>query len=471
MSPSPISLKTAVLLLAYCQHYTPKYLPGRYLPLDHIRRLAHWIGWPNQGLRSLRSHPPLAAHFVLLQAAKLLTHNQACWYCQPQTYTWLKAPPEERSEHLLAAIDHCQWTTVIQEMRLQKTLAYPYATYVRQHLQKNPDNQHPPAPLWLEQTATTWQLQIDPSLLPAPLTFHLLQLGEWDPGRPVTITPLSIAQASQRGYSLLSITHTLTNAAQQPLTPQHQTQLIQWYQDATAITLQPVYLLSVQQPHQLNKILQNTRLRRRVTQQLSPRHAIVSPAITHPLQKWLNKQQTPLQTLQFTTANSDAVTTSTAYHWLALRLLIDLGQLIPLSYPPPAALLNEISAVLPAQIQSEMEQFAQQTLDDLRQAIRGRDAFFPAPLGAAPNPEHRQLILHAIASERPLHILYQGLTDTQPIPRHIQPLRLEDRGPLSYLHAYCYNAAAERTFRLDRIKEARPGSPQKEVPEQENTTW
>lgn len=456
MSLSPVSLKTAVLLLAYCQYYTPKYLPGRHLPLAHIRRLAHWIGWPNQGLRSLRSHPPLAAHFVLLQAAELLTHSQTQWYCQPQTYAWLKASPEERVQRLLSAIDQCQWEVVVQEMRLQKTLSFPYATFVKQHLQKNPDNQHPPPPVWLEQTATSWQLQIDPTLLPAPNSFNLLQLGEWDPGRPLRITPLSIAQACQRGYSLLSITHTLTQATQQPLTPSHQAQLSQWVQDATAITLQPVYLLSVQQPQKLNEILQNTRLRRRVKQQLSPRHAIVSPTIKKPLQKWLHKQQTPLHAPVAITTDTNAAMTATAYHWLALRVLIDLGKLMPLSYPPPAALLTEIAAALPPQIQSEMAQVAQQTLDGLRLAIRGRDTFFPAPLGTAPNPEHRQLILHAIANECSLHILYQGLVDFQPILRHIQPLRLEDCGSLSYLYAYCHNAAAERTFRLDRIKQVQP---------------
>jgi predicted DNA-binding transcriptional regulator YafY len=36
--------------------------------------------------------------------------------------------------------------------------------------------------------------------------------------------------------------------------------------------------------------------------------------------------------------------------------------------------------------------------------------------------------------------------------RQVQPLRLEKRGSLYYLHAYCYRAETNLTFRMDRIQ-------------------
>ncbi|MCB0010031.1 MAG: WYL domain-containing protein, partial [Anaerolineales bacterium] len=40
--------------------------------------------------------------------------------------------------------------------------------------------------------------------------------------------------------------------------------------------------------------------------------------------------------------------------------------------------------------------------------------------------------------------------------RRVQPLRLEKRGALYYLYAYCYRVEENRTFRLDRIEAVQP---------------
>jgi proteasome accessory factor C len=107
---------------------------------------------------------------------------------------------------------------------------------------------------------------------------------------------------------------------------------------------------------------------------------------------------------------------------------------------------------------ADLEARADALLDQLRQVIRGRDAFLPAyarddsPLVAAIKP--------ALAQGETVHIAYQSLVDRQPYWREVFPLRLEQHGNLYYLHAYCHLAEANRTFRLDRIHDYRPAATQ-----------
>jgi predicted DNA-binding transcriptional regulator YafY len=100
---------------------------------------------------------------------------------------------------------------------------------------------------------------------------------------------------------------------------------------------------------------------------------------------------------------------------------------------------------------SNLEATAATILTSLRQAISGRDAFFPARDPVAPDTINQ--IYRAIERETPLAIAYQALGDLKASYRQVQPLRLEKRGNLYYLHAYCYRAETNLTFRLDRIKE------------------
>src|SRR5690606_26164255 len=98
---------------------------------------------------------------------------------------------------------------------------------------------------------------------------------------------------------------------------------------------------------------------------------------------------------------------------------------------------------------TELEGLAKQIVDGVRQAIRGRDAFFPAEEPA--DPEILTCLQEAIAEEQDVEITYQSLVDKQPYPRRVSPLWLEEKGELLYLHAYCHLAEAERVYRLDRI--------------------
>jgi hypothetical protein len=157
------------------------------------------------------------------------------------------------------------------------------------------------------------------------------------------------------------------------------------------------------------------------------------------------------------TLPGSAAETTPEYTWLALQVLAGLSALIELPISIPHAELETAEARLTAEERAELDYLAQNMLEGLQQAIRGRDAFFPAPRPA--NEAWLENTRTALNEERCLDIAYQSLVDNQPssnaVTRHysrrVEPLRLEQRGSLYYLHAYCYLAEANRIFRLDRI--------------------
>jgi hypothetical protein len=282
-----------------------------------------------------------------------------------------------------------------------------------------------------------------------------LQLGDWQPGQPLQLNPLTIAQAGPRGYSLTHITWLLAEATGHPLPSAQQNQLAAWYRQAHAYQLRPVTLLSARQPDQLACILQNGNLRPYIQEQISPRHAIVNPAIQPRLQKWaarrlllLNSPQMPT-TDDATPAPHDAGFMPTAYQWLGLRLLTALGQMMPLPYPPPHIELEALSAHLSAEQQSQLDALAAQIMTSLEEMVNGRDAFFPAV--HSPDSQFIQQINHALQRQTTLTIHYLPLHTPEPKQHTLEPLRLEQRGQLTYLYAYSHRAETNLTFRLDRI--------------------
>jgi len=240
-------------------------------------------------------------------------------------------------------------------------------------------------------------------------------------------------------------------ATQQSLPPAQQQQLLAWYLAANQYEIQAVYLLSVAQPHQLAEIMRSRRLSRCIHKQLSPRHAIVAPSLIQLLQKWLLKKNKYLHAPQPANDELRNEWSPSATHWLGLKLLLELKAFLSLPLPSPHGLLDEAAALLTPEEQTGLRFAAEKIIQELKQAIRGKDAFFPAQKPVPPS--WVQTIKQAITDETPLHIAYQSLGDVKPSHRCIHPLRLDERGPLFYLYAYCTRAEANLTFRLDRISQ------------------
>jgi hypothetical protein len=450
--PGHITLESAAKVLAYFHYYTISYLSGRGLPAHHLQQLTHWLDVPDNRLKRLPQHKFLAAHIVLLQAAGLLKHQKKRWYCAPLVEQWLQQPHHEQYQTLIDAIDRCSWTTIVQQERLSICFDEAYSTFVRQslHRQQTTKQAFMAQPLsWLNRSDTEWSLALPDCLLPKT-RFYLLQLGEWDLQQTLRITPITIAQAKQRGYGLSFIEHQLAAATRQPLSPPQQAQLLAWYLAADNYEIQSVYLLGTAQPGQLAEIMGSQRLSRHIHQQISPRHALVSPQLIQPLQKWLAKQTRFLRVPHLHNEEVKDKWHDSAYTWLGLKLLIELKAFLSLPISSPHGLLDEAATRLTPEEQTELGFIVENVIQELKQAVHGKDAFLPAE--TAVSPQMVDQISQAIATQSALTIAYQALGDLKASYRQVQPLRLEKRGNLYYLHAYCYRAETNLTFRLDRIQ-------------------
>ena len=446
-----ITLDSITKVLAYCHNYTIPYLSGRGLPAPHLQRLALWLNLPDDKLQTIRQHRFLAAHMILVQAADLLRHDNNLWFCSPFVEQWLQQEPFAQCQTFIEAIDRCSWKMVMERENLTACFDEAYSTFIRQSLARQQDAEGKPSDCfasWVSLSDVVWQLALPPALPPEWL-FHLLQLGEWNPQEPLCISAITIAQARQHGYGINFIEQILSKVIPQGLTLSQQSQLLEWYLAAEQYQIQAAYLLSTAQPGQLAEIMANRRLARKIHRQISPRYALVSPALVTPLKRWLAKQDKYLQAPQVEEGEFNLEWESSAFNWLGLKLLIDLKELLALPMPAPHGLLDEVTAVLSPEEQTELSFTAHHIMGELKQAIRGKDAFFPAR-EAMPQRFSDQ-ISQAIELESVLIIEYQALGEFKPSRRQIQPLRLENRGNLNYLFAYCYRAETNLTFRLDRI--------------------
>jgi hypothetical protein len=450
----PLTPYSLTLVLAYLHYYTPEKLPkGRFLSPTHLRMLAQWIGQPAPQIRSIRQHRQLAAHIAILYAAGFLSMSGSRIMAQPGIVPWLHAPFPDKIAHLQKVIG-CpphwtkNWIQAITELGLQDTLPLDHITYLQQSLARQcVGAMETNNAVWRDSAPDEmWQISLPPTL-PLWLHFDLRQLGEWSPEQPLTCTPLTVALAVQRGYGPDTIQWLLETATGQSLPPAQQIQLHQWCRRAHVYRLRTVQLLTVPQPDYLEPMRRRKEFRSAILEQLSPRHIAVHSDIIPAVDKWLAAHGYPLYQHQVASENA-SVETELTYQWLGLRLLVGLGNIIPLPYPSPHSLLDSLSEQLTETTKSELEATVILILEQLREAIHGRDAFFPSQKPI--DPTLIATLQKTIIQETTLTITYQALGDRKPSARQIQPLHLEKRGELFYLHAYCFRAETNLTFVIPR---------------------
>lgn len=443
------------LVLAYCAYYTPKFLSGRCLAATHLRRLSAWLNHPVPTIRSARQHPMLALHLAVAQGCQLVSCDSGTWRVTQLGMEWVAADNLTQLEYLVKQLqDDMIWQETLAKLNLTDTLGLDNRTYALQQLERQRTENHSAGiAKWRHLPDEDWRLDL-PEDLPLLTLFHLLQMGSWlsedRPGQEWLATQYSIARAAQSGYGINQIEYTLINATGEPLPENIRKQLAVWYAVHDSYEVKPVYLLSVKQPEQLLPVLTHGLMKRQVQEQIGRRHAIVSPGIIPGLRNWLAKQDIPLAESETKSENVD-IDAGTV--WLALEVLRGLQKMLPLALPPMRVgnVQEDLEAEIGDIVQAEMEVRATQILTAVKQAIRGKDAFFPA---IHTNAETiLEMITTAMNTDQLLDITYRGLVDVEPYLRRIEPLRLEQWHQLHYLHAYCYRAEANRVFRVDRIKD------------------
>lgn len=456
MSPYLVTPRSLTLCLAYIHYYTPKRLPGhRFLALSALRDLAAWIDQPRPQLRTLRRHPLLMAHLALLYAAGLLVVDEQTLSTGVGVRLWLAQEPADQLAALIHLLEGAAWEEAVERLQWSSILTIDYGAYLCQTLRRQLDAlpaAGDEAAVWVEEGADAeagWLLEL-PLSTPTWLLFDLLQLGEWRPhAHALRVTPLAVARFPSAAYGFDHLRWLLEMAAQAPLGPARRRQLRAWLARAHAYQVHGP-LLVTSQPHYLQAVLAAKRLRPYVYQQLTPRHALIHCALVPRLRLWLEKRGYPLnQHPDAPELETEEVASDAASFWLGLRLLHGLQAHLRLPFLPPTEPLFRLEQTLSPATIAQLERFAAQALRDLDEVIEGRDAFFPAY--QCPAPGLVAAVEEAISRRASLTIDYQAHSQPEAKRHPIEPLWLEQRNGLYYLHAYSLRAEANRTFRLDRI--------------------
>jgi hypothetical protein len=284
----------------------------------------------------------------------------------------------------------------------------------------------------------------------------------------VLITPRSLARALHRGHTVEGLVAFLEELATEPLHPAVLKALYTWAETVEAITIAPALLLRVRDPALLQEFSSIRRLRARLGETLSARAVTVEADQLEALVRHLERlgfyprvesataqPGLQIQAEQMTTGERTAMAA-------ALRLLVALTDELGLELRAPHLLAQRWLEGLPQPQRDAARRQVQTVLDALqyRDARRGpstspstssgqgvQDYRLPSPT-APLLPELERAISQGATIEIDYHTAGRGHL----LSRRVDPLRLEWRGGVPYLVAFCHLRQENRTFRVDRIE-------------------
>ena len=303
-----------------------------------------------------------------------------------------------------------------------------------------------------------------------PRTHHLVQLEAWaewlgPDGEGQTcyrLTRESVADALHRGETLEGLYGLLTEGTGCPLLAHIQETLAGWAEEATVLTLRLCPVLEARDAALFRQLSARRRLRAYFRRTLSSRAVIVDGEHLEGLVRGLRRAgylpdvQVSLGEYE---ASGELDAGAAAHLWAAARIYARLSQFIELPFRLPAGLLDRLAERMSPQSRAAAQAAVDRALERLEQAIDGWTPH-PPPGPGLPVEETLALIEKAIAEGRTLTMAYWTGGRGVLTRRIVEPYRIEWRGDVPYLVAYCHLREDERVFRLDRIRECELGEDQ-----------
>jgi hypothetical protein len=259
------------------------------------------------------------------------------------------------------------------------------------------------------------------------------------PGRPAVVEAL-------RELTLDSLPATVTGRLQA------------WEGRAHGLTLRRLTVLTVADTDLMEDLAGQRTIRELLVETLSSHHITIDPRkVDHLLRRLRRRGHVPLVepgTTPGAPRDRYPLEAGTAAHlWLALRTYLHLGNLVRLPTEPPAALLEQLEAMLSEDELADLASLAENVRERLRDVIKGYAAF-PAPLPDVDRDKILVIIEQALEEARPVRLVYHTAGRGERTERVVEPLRLDDLGGARYLVAYCRLRRDWRVFRVDRIESA-----------------
>lgn len=295
-----------------------------------------------------------------------------------------------------------------------------------------------------------------PAAAPPPLA-ALLQLADWaelTPGPRLRLTPTSLARSLADGHGLSGLRGLWQRFVTPPLAPAQQAQLQAWAEQTPWIELQAALLLRTSSAHHLDALMADRRVRRHLGKRLAPDLATVRSPEPHRLLRALAARGYTLRPLP--AADGAPEPKAGDRWWLYTSYLIHrlLAERLGLALPPGA-----VQAALEADLDPAQRAAAQEAAEAVVSAVRSAIAGPPATPAPLPLPEVEARLLAAIEADQSVHMVYWSPWQNTVTERCVRPLQLQWRGDHRYLLAFCLQANAQRTFRLDRLLDLSPCPP------------
>ena len=265
-----------------------------------------------------------------------------------------------------------------------------------------------------------------------------------------------MAHTLRRGTPLSQLLHDLEQATTVPLTDNQRQTLTRWAANIQRVTLHQLTILETNTTTQMRKLTAGRTIKNSLSRTLSARAVVIKESAVPKVQQTLHKQGIHIAGMPYLeVSHSSFSQASPAQFLLTAHIYKRLAQWIKLPQPLPVSTLNQIEAQLDPSTRTIIEQAATDTIEQLKQVI---DGWAIRPLSGAGLPQNETLpiIEQAINKKQDLQLTYWSAGRNQRTNRQVEPQRLEWRGQIAYLIAYCHQAKAERRFRLDRIEQLTP---------------
>ena len=288
-----------------------------------------------------------------------------------------------------------------------------------------------------------------------PIRFSLEGVIPPDPQVPghYRLTRRHLLRALQRGHTLMGILNLLEEAAG-PLPPLLVGTVYRWAEEFGQVTLRQVVLLEARDPALLQELTARRRIRETLRETLSARAVRVDGSRLDALIRRLERRgvvprldladQPPPSVGDL--SGEDRVVIATA-----LRLYVRLADELRLPARPPHTLAHAWGEGLTLAQRDEVERLVEEALERLRRAAPPEEPYrLPLPTGPL-----LEALEEAIAAGETVEIEYYTAGRGHVTRRRVEPLRLEWRGEVVYLIAYCHLRKDQRVFRVDRIADVK----------------
>ncbi|MBK9094024.1 MAG: WYL domain-containing protein [Anaerolineae bacterium] len=398
----------------------------------------------------------------LLKELKRFLHPQPVWW---QTPTADDSLPHLLTDLFLGPLTWLGCVNLQTENRLQVQLT-PAARAFLQAAPLSPLPAPQPFTLSLDPERITLRLpdhdaalataQVDLARLHALISqFGSLSFGPDD---------LALALASDT--TLDAVLQLLSDAAGRPIAADEYATLRRWAATPAPITIHRLTVLETTDPAHLTALTTRRTLRPLLGRTLNRRLIVIPdrhlPRLIGRLRLLGIPHRLTIPNAAGGTRPGKPKIANSGYLYLAGLVFQQLNRFTDLPVRLPAAILDQIAAGLPPETASDLHALAEELLTRLQTAFDG----YSGPPLDNPHPvnlaDTQARLTAAIAGEHSVELTYWTAGRGELTHRRVDPYRLETRGAVTYLIAYCHLRRAERVFRLDRIlavAESEPPTP------------